>query len=68
MIVMVANSCGGKVHFLAGRYNRDADQIGWILAPGDGGFKEPRKWLPYAVDNGKFSAWSAKRAPETGSK
>jgi hypothetical protein len=24
-----------------------------------GGFKEPRAWLPYAIDNGKFSVWSA---------
>ena len=53
MIVLVSNQCGGFVHYLAGTYPR---KIGWLISPG--GFKEPRKWLPYAIDNGKFSAWS----------
>lgn len=50
---MVANNSGGIVHYLAGKY---PGKIGWLISPG--GFKEPRVWLPYAVDNGKFTCWS----------
>ncbi len=52
MMVMVTNNSGGVVHYLAGRYPQ---KIGWLISPG--GFKEPRQWLPYALDNGKYSAW-----------
>ncbi len=52
MMVMVANNSGGMVHMLAGKYPQ---KIGWLLSPG--GWAEPRAWLPYAIDNGKFSAW-----------
>ncbi len=56
MIVMVANQCGGFVHYLAGTYPA---KIGWLFSPG--GFKEPRHWLPYAIDNGKFACWNSDR-------
>jgi hypothetical protein len=52
MMVMPSNQAGGMVHYLAGRF---PGQIGWLLAPDN--FKEPRRWLPYAIDNGKFAAW-----------
>ncbi len=54
MIVMPANNSSGIVHYLAGCY---PGKLGWMFSPG--GFKEPRAWLPYAVDNGKFSQWSS---------
>ena len=54
MIVMPSNHSGGVVHYLAGKY---PGKIGWMISPG--GFKEPRSWLPYAIDNGKFSAWGS---------
>lgn len=56
MIVMPANNSSGIVHFLAGKY---PGKLGWIMSPG--GFKEPRSWLPYVVDNGAFTAWEANR-------
>lgn len=51
--MMPANNSCGLVHYLAGKY---PGKIGWMFSPG--GFKEPRSWLPYVVDNGKFSVWS----------
>lgn len=56
MIVMPSNDSSGIVHFLAGKY---PGRLGWIFSPG--GFKEPRAWLPYAIDNGAFSAWESNR-------
>jgi hypothetical protein len=55
MMVMPSNNCSGLVHYLAGRFH---GQIGWLMGPE--GFKEPRRWLPYAIDNGKFSVWKKK--------
>jgi hypothetical protein len=59
MIVMPSNNGSGLVHYLAGKY---PGKIGWMLSP-SGGFKEPREWLPYAIDNGKFSQkdWSEQK-------
>ncbi len=49
MMVMPSNHSGGIVHYLAAKY---PGKIGWMMSPG--GFKEPRAWLPYVIDNGKF--------------
>lgn len=49
------------MHYLAGKY---PGKIGWMLGPG--GFKEPRGWLPYVIDNGKYSCWESKREWEEG--
>jgi hypothetical protein len=54
---MVSNNAGGLVHYLAGRY---PGKIGWLI--GTNCWKEPRRWLPYAIDNGKFSAWGKDQA------
>jgi hypothetical protein len=51
MMVMPSNDSSSLVHYLAGRF---PGKIGWLMGPS--GFKEPRAWLPYAIDNGKFSA------------
>ncbi len=50
---MPANNSCGLVHYLAGKHE---GKVGWIFSPG--GFHVPRHWIPYAVDNGKFSVWS----------
>ncbi len=52
MMVMPSQNSGGLVHYLAGKY---PGKIGWLMSPG--GFKEPRAWLPYAIDNGKYSSY-----------
>lgn len=54
MMVMPANNSSGLVHFLAGKH---PGKIGWMFSPG--GFKEPRAWLPFVIDNGKYSAWES---------
>ncbi len=50
---MPSQDSGALVHYLAGKY---PGKIGWLMSPG--GFKEPRAWLPYAIDNGKFATWN----------
>lgn len=52
MMVMPANNSDALVHHLATKY---PGTLGWIFSPG--GFKEPRAWLPYVVDNGKYATW-----------
>lgn len=49
---MPANNSDALVHWLAGTY---PNKLGWIFSPG--GFKEPRAWLPYAIDNGKYATY-----------
>jgi hypothetical protein len=51
MMFMPANNACGLVHYLAGRH---PGSLGWLIGPG--GWREPRRWLPYALDNGRFAA------------
>jgi hypothetical protein len=53
MIVMPSNNSGIQVGYLAGKYQ---SRIGWLLSP-DGWIKPPI-WMPYAIDNGAYPAWS----------
>jgi hypothetical protein len=52
MIVMPANNATMTLGFLAGKY---PGRIAWILSPDS--WKEPKEWLPYALDNGAFPVW-----------
>jgi hypothetical protein len=52
MIVMPANNSKGQVHYWAGKY---PGRLGWLIGPS--GWRNPVPWLPYALDNGAFSAW-----------
>jgi hypothetical protein len=56
MIVMPSNNGYGLVHYLAGKY---PGTIGWLMSPD--GYRTPRPWLPFALDNGQFASWSKKR-------
>ncbi len=51
MIVMPANATGWFWHCLA----RETSRIGHLYSPG--AERGPWPWLPYALDNGAFSAW-----------
>lgn len=51
MIVMPANATGWLWHCLA----RETGRIGHLFSPG--AERGPWPWLPYALDNGAFSAW-----------
>lgn len=54
-MVMPANCGGSDIGYLAGRY---PGSIGHIYSPG--GQRGPFAYLPYALDNGAFVAWSKK--------
>lgn len=53
MIVMPANNSSMHLGWLAGRY---PGRIGWLLSPG--GFRRPHHWMPYALDNGAYPAFT----------
>lgn len=57
MIVMPANNGGLVVGWLAGRF---PGRIGHLYSPG--GLARTHAWLPFALDNGAFSAWINKTA------
>lgn len=50
---MPSNNSAMHLGWLAGRY---PGRIGWLLSPG--GWRKPHAWMPYALDNGAFPAWS----------
>lgn len=50
---MPTNNSGIQVGYMAGKY---PNRIGWLLSP-DGWIKPP-SWMPYAIDNGAYGAWS----------
>lgn len=54
MMVMVAANSNPLLHMLAGKYE---GSLGWMMSPATG-FMRPYEWLPYAVDNGKYAAYS----------
>ncbi len=57
MIVMPANSTGIHCGYLAGRY---PGLLGHLYSPG--AQTGPYPWMPYALDNGAFGAFTSQRA------
>jgi hypothetical protein len=55
MKVMPANATGWFWHCLA----RETGRIGHLFSPG--AQRGPWPWMPYALDNGAFSAWDQKK-------
>src|SRR5262245_18058296 len=55
MLVMPANWSKSIVHYWAGRF---PGYLGHLYSPG--AQRGPYPWLPYALDNGRFSAWDKK--------
>ena len=51
MKIMPSNNAGMYVGYLAGKH---PGRIGWLISPGS--WKNPPSWMPYALDNGAFSA------------
>lgn len=56
MLVMPTNNSGIQIGYLCGKY---PGRLGWLISPG--GWRKPPSWMPYALDNGAFSAWLNKR-------
>lgn len=55
MRIMPANNGKAIVHYYAGRYAH-LGLLGHIYSPA--GWRQPVPWLPYALDNGAYVAWS----------
>jgi hypothetical protein len=53
---MPTNNSGIQIGYLCGKY---PGRLGWLISPG--GWRKPPSWMPYALDNGAFSAWLNKR-------
>lgn len=51
-MVMPSNNTGLTVGHMAGRF---PERIGLLMSPG--GWRRLPSWMPYAVDNGAYSAW-----------
>lgn len=56
MILMPSNWSAGHLHYLAGKY---PSLLGHLYSPA--GQRGPYPWLPYALDNGAYAAWSRNR-------
>jgi hypothetical protein len=52
VIVMPANNSGVDIGYLAGRYE---GSVGWLMSPA--GYRTPKSYMPYALDNGMYGAW-----------
>lgn len=50
---MPSNSSSLQIGYLAGRH---PGRIGWLLPTGD--WRNPPEWMPYALDNGAFGAFT----------
>lgn len=55
MILMPANHSSATLHYLAGRF---PGRLGWLIGPTARFKTKLRDWIPYALDNDAFSAWS----------
>ena len=56
LVVMPSNHSGFALGRLFGKY---PGRLGWLISPG--GWRKPPSWLPYALDNGAYSAWLNKQ-------
>jgi hypothetical protein len=58
MMLMPANHSSPTVHYLAGKY---PNRLAWLVGPSAMLKTKLRPWMPYALDNDAFSAWSQKK-------
>lgn len=52
---MPANHSSPRIHYLAGKH---PNRIGWLVGPSARTKTKLRPWIPYALDNDAFSAWT----------
>jgi hypothetical protein len=55
MMVMPANHSSPVVHWIAGAY---PGKIGWLVGPSARTKTKFQNWMPFALDNDAFSAWT----------
>ena len=56
--MMPSNHSSPVVHYWAGRYPKS---VAWLMGPKGYGKTKLREWLPYALDNDVYGAWSENR-------
>jgi len=57
-MVMPANHSSPMIHYWAGKH---PGKMGWLIGPTAMPKTKLRPWMPFALDNDAFSAWSKKR-------
>lgn len=57
MMVMPANHSSSIIHYWAGRF---PGRIGWLVGPRAMPKTKLREWMPFALDNDAYSAWTSK--------
>lgn len=57
MRLMPANHSSSLIHYLAGKH---PGKLGWLIGPRARLKTKLRSWMPYALDNDAFSAWTNK--------
>lgn len=55
LMVMPSNNSDAIIHYWAGRY---PGRIGWLLGPSGMQKTKLREWIPFALDNDAFAAWT----------
>lgn len=55
-MVMPANNSSAIVHYWAGRH---PGRIGWLVGPSAMSKTKLRPWMPFALDNDAFGAWTS---------
>lgn len=58
MMLMPANASNSLVHYLAGKH---PGKLGWLVGPSARTKTRLRPWMPYALDNDAFAAFSSGR-------
>ena len=58
MMIMPANHSSPMIHSWAGK---PPGKMGWLIGPSAMPKTKLRPWMPFALDNDAFSAWSKKR-------
>ena len=56
VITMLGNHASAWIHYLAGRH---PGRLGWLVGPTTAGVKTFREWLPYALDNDAWRAFTS---------
>ncbi len=55
MMLMPSSHSSAIIHYWAGKY---PNRIGWLFGPSAMKKTKLRKWIPFALDNDAFSAWT----------
>jgi len=63
LMVMPANHSSAIIHYWSGKY---PGKLGWLIGPTALPKTKLRPWMPFALDNDAFSAWTKKREWDEG--